>query len=176
MCYPPDESNSILQMKTTFKKINPRNKLGVSFHSIYKSTNYNYNNYQKPQDSREYYKISPTLPPKINIIYYICRKRGHEAFQCKKQKDFCDNIRTYSKGQTYFFTLGYDIVLDKSNLLVNCRATEYVITDKSKFINFDQNFEPGNHFVELADENRANNIVLKRGNACIYLHGSKGQM
>ena len=27
MCYPPDESNNILQMKTTFKKINPRNKL-----------------------------------------------------------------------------------------------------------------------------------------------------
>ena len=30
MCYPADESNNILQMKTPFKKINPRNKLGVS--------------------------------------------------------------------------------------------------------------------------------------------------
>ena len=47
---------------------------------------------------------------------------------------------------------------------------------KSKFINFDQNFEPGNHFVELADGSQVNNIVLKRGDACIYLHNSKGHM
>ena len=59
--YPLDESNSILQMKTTFKKINPKNKTGVSTHSFYdyKSTNYNYNNYLKPQHSREDYQISP---------------------------------------------------------------------------------------------------------------------
>ena len=30
-----DESNNILQMKTTLKKINPRNKLGVSIQSRY---------------------------------------------------------------------------------------------------------------------------------------------
>ena len=30
MYYPPDEFNNMLQMKTTFKKINPRNKLGLS--------------------------------------------------------------------------------------------------------------------------------------------------
>ena len=53
LCYLADESNNILQIKTTFKKINPRNKSGVSMHSRYdyKSTNYDYNNYQKPQPS-----------------------------------------------------------------------------------------------------------------------------
>ena len=133
MCYPPDESNNILQMKTTFKKINPRNKLGVSSYSRYDHKLINY--YQKPKHSREDYKIS--LPWKTNIICYVCGKRGHKAFECKnqKQKDFYQNIRTYSKGETYFFTLEYDIVLDKSNLLVDCSATEHVITDKSKFIN-----------------------------------------
>ena len=48
--------------------------------------------------------------------------------------------------------------------------------DKSKFINFDQTFESGNHFVKLADGNRANYILLKRGDAFIYLHNSKGHM
>ena len=83
-----------------------------------------------------------------NIIY-VCGKRSHKSFECKnrRQKDFCQNIQTYSQGQTDFFILEYDIVSDKSNLLVNCMATEDVITDNSKFINFDQNFEPGNHFV-----------------------------
>ena len=40
-----------------------------------------------------------------------------------------------SKGQTYFYALGY-IVPDKTNLLVDCGATNHVITDKSKFIDF----------------------------------------
>ena len=35
MCYLPDESNNILQIKTTFKKAKPRNKLGVHTHSHY---------------------------------------------------------------------------------------------------------------------------------------------
>ena len=50
------------------------------------------------------------------------------------------------------------------------------MTDKSKFVNFDQNFEPGNHFVELADGSRVNNIVLKRSNPFIYLCNSKRHM
>ena len=75
-----------------------------------------------------------------------------------------------------FFALEYDIVSDKINLLVDCRATNHVITDKSKFINFDQNFVPENHFVKLADGNQANDIVMKRGDACINLRNSKGHM
>ena len=170
-CYPPpDESNNILQMKTTFKKMNPKNKLGVSTYSCYdyKSTNYDYNNYQKPQYNREDYKIPPH-PGKTNITCYVCGKRAHKAFERKnrRQRDFCHNIQTYSKGQTYFFALGYNIVSDKNNLLVDCGATEHVITDKSKSINFEQNFEPGNHFVELADRSQVNNIELK------YLRNSK---
>ena len=32
--------------------------------------------------------------------------------------------------------------------------------DKSNFINFDQDFEPRNHFVELVDGSQANSIVM----------------
>ena len=71
MCYSPDESDNILEMKTTFKKINPRNKLGVSIHSHYdyKSTNHNYDNYQKPQHSREDYKIPPPREDKYYLLH-----------------------------------------------------------------------------------------------------------
>ena len=66
-------------------------------HYDYKSTNYNYNNYQKLQHGEDY-KIS--LPGKTNIICYVCGKRGHKAFKCKnkKQSDFCHDIKIYSKG------------------------------------------------------------------------------
>ena len=69
-----------------------------------------------------------------------------------KTEGFCQNICTSSKGQTHFFTFGSDIVLNKSNLLVDCGATSYVITDKSNNINFDQNFESGNYFLKLAEQ------------------------
>ena len=114
-------------------------------------------------------------PEKTNIICYICEMRRHKAFECKnrRQSDFCHNIRTYSKGQTYFFALGYDIVSDKTiQLLVDCWATNHVISDKLKFINF----EPRNHFVELTDGSRANSIELKKGDTYIYLCNSKGHM
>ena len=73
MCYPPDESNDILQMKTIFKKINRRNKLGVSTHSHYdyKSVNYNCNNYQKPQCSREDYKIPHHQGRQILFVRFL---------------------------------------------------------------------------------------------------------
>ena len=100
ICYPRDESNNILQMKTTFKKIKLRSKPGVSMHSCYdyKSTNYNYN-YQKPQNSREDYK-NPPPPGKTNIICYVCEWRGHKALDCKNRRlsDFYHHIRTSSKG------------------------------------------------------------------------------
>ena len=68
MCYLLDESNNILKMKTTFKKAKLRNELGVSTHSRYnKATNYNCNNYQKPQHSSKDYNIFP--PGKKNILY-----------------------------------------------------------------------------------------------------------
>ena len=75
MCYPPDEFNNILQMETTFKNINPRNKLGVSTYSCYdyKLTNYNHNNYQKPQHSREVFKAPP--PGKqISFVTFVGRE------------------------------------------------------------------------------------------------------
>ena len=77
------------------------------------------------------------FPPRGRQILFVTSaiKKVHKAFQCwnKRRKDFCQNIKTYSNGQNYFFDLGYDIISDKSNLLVNCRATEHVINDKSKF-------------------------------------------
>ena len=50
------------------------------------------------------------------------------------------------------------------------------MTDESKFINFDENFNPASHFIELADGSRSNNLALKRGNACVPLLDSNGNL
>ena len=51
-----------------------------------------------------------------------------------------------------------------SNLLVDTGATSHIINDKSKFVNFDEKFDPSNHVIELADGSKAN-VVLGKGNA-----------
>ena len=56
------------------------------------------------------------------LFVTIVRREATKLFNVKTEgKIFCQNIRTYSKGQTYFFFK--DIVSDKSNLLVDCVAT-----------------------------------------------------
>jgi hypothetical protein len=62
-----------------------------------------------------------------------------------------------------------------NSLLVDCGATTHVVTNELKFINFDKNFDPEKHFIELADGTRANNIALKRGTVKMTLKSSDGK-
>ena len=90
----PDECNNIFQMKTTFKKINPRNKLGVSTYSHYEdnSTNYNHNNYQKLQHSREDYKISPQVRQILFVMFVGREATKHLNVKTKDKEIF---VRIY---------------------------------------------------------------------------------
>ena len=50
-------------------------------------------------------------------------------------------------------------------LLVDCGATAHIINDRSKFVNFDEEFDSDSRFIELADGSRTNGIVQGRGKA-----------
>jgi len=54
-------------------------------------------------------------------------------------------------------------------MLVDCAATTHIITDKSKVVCFDQNFNPNEHFIELADGSKKNNLALGKGTAVVKL-------
>ena len=60
-------------------------------------------------------------------------------------------------------------------LLVDCGATSHIICDKSKFVNFDNNFDSNSHYIELADGNRKNNLALGRGDASVMISDNNGQ-
>ena len=47
------------------------------------------------------------------------------------------------------------------SFLVDCGATAHIVTDDSCFVSIDESFKPGEHFIELADGKRANNVALK---------------
>ena len=47
--------------------------------------------------------------------------------------------------------------------MVDCGGTSHIITEKNQFMRFDECFDPKKHCMELADESRMNNVVLKQG-------------
>ena len=58
---------------------------------------------------------------------------------------------------------------NNDSLLVDTGATSHIIIDKSKFVTFDNNFDPGAHLIELADGNKAN-IISGKGSTNVKLY------
>ena len=75
---------------------------------------------------------------------------------------------------TFTFQLGIsNSTSDYSNiedgLLLDYRATTYIVHDITKFIRFDKHFNLNIHYIELANGSRANKMAWKRGDACVQL-------
>ena len=110
---------------------------------------------------------------------------GHplQKHKCRK-KDSVKRLKTTNAEpadvHTFSFKVSFDNVCDvnmcKDNLLVDCGATAHIVTNKSKFISFDDSFIPDKHFIELADGSRTNGIVNARGKASISLHDTKNNL
>ena len=61
-----------------------------------------------------------------------------------------------------------------TNILVDSGASVTILNNKTLFTEFDQNFNPKNTFIEMADGSRKTNIVVARGNASIHLFDING--
>ena len=61
-------------------------------------------------------------------------------------------------------------------LLVDCGATAHIVNDESKFIYFDENYNPEEHFIELADGRRCNNVAKKRGTVTVEIRDENGEL
>ena len=53
--------------------------------------------------------------------------------------------------------------VSETSLLVDTGATAHILNDKSKFLKFDDEFKPDNHYIELADGSRACGVVSAKG-------------
>ena len=61
-------------------------------------------------------------------------------------------------------------------LLVDCGATAHIVNDDSKFIYIDEKYNPEEHFIELADGKRCNNVAKKRGTVIVEIRDENGEM
>jgi DNA-dependent RNA polymerase auxiliary subunit epsilon len=109
----------------------------------------------------------------------VCKSNSHNTDRCRKKNkksmgDATKSVRNNSNNSdnmhddhSYAFKIGVDITSsDKLNgILVDCGATTHIVHDLNRFTKFDTEFRPENHFIELADGKRSNNVALKRGDA-----------
>ena len=132
--------------------------------------------------------------PKVHTQNYTnkkwcktCKVDTHTSRTCRKNKDVTnqvslkevnhnDNKHTFVFGT---FDVKEDEIISQLNseaILVDCGATAHIINDESKFIHIDETFDPEDHFIELADGTRCNNVAKKKGTAVIYIQDEDGKL
>ncbi|KAG1698110.1 Rap1 GTPase-activating protein 2 [Nymphon striatum] len=132
------------------------------------------------------------------IRCFKCNKEGHKSFECKTARKWCTNCNMKSHNtqecrrnlnsvqsasvcktqdsDSFIFMAAEnpEEVLLSNCLLVDCGATAHIITEKSKFVNFYDNFNAMNHYIELADGSRTSGIVQGKGDVEICLNDAHG--
>ena len=110
-----------------------------------------------------------------------CKSKTHNTKDCRARRDgvkmAAETGEENAKIHSFAFTLKENNSNGgkTSNLLVDTGATSHIINDKSKFVNFDEKFDPSNHVIELADGSKAN-VVLGKGNAKVKLYDINGNL
>ena len=80
---------------------------------------------------------------------------------------------------SFIFKVNHDPESNRSSnneLLIDCGATAHIIKDRTKFIEFDPNFNASQHTVELADSSRKTGMVLGRGKARVNMTNTSGDV
>ena len=101
-----------------------------------------------------------------------CPSLTHSNKACRKKhsKDVAacvsNNTETKNNNDEHDFAFcvsedDYLLKVSENSILVDCGATTHIINDDSLFVYTDKSNIPEEHFIELADRSRTNNIVKK---------------
>ena len=114
-----------------------------------------------------------------------CKSNTHNYKSCYRKdsaKQVADVVGAgpYRSGQTDFlFSIDSSIsskhVFPGSKLLVDCGATTHIVYEKDKFEAFDEDFDEGEHVIELADGSQIRGIVEGRGTAVFQIQNCAGK-
>ena len=113
----------------------------------------------------------------------FCRSTTHNTQNCRKveKANMVQNskLKNDVEDSSFVFMVTQDGNSMESNMnsfLVDCGATSHIVIDDSNFIKVDEHFKPNEHFIELADGSKSNDIALKRGSVAINLQDSRGKV
>ena len=108
-----------------------------------------------------------------------CNSATHDTAYCRRNKSSASKfVKTSTESDHSFaFSIRNECSEPSSvaqSLLVDCGATVHIVKDETKFIKFDESFDPSSHFIELADGSKTNNVVSGRGDASMLLYDING--
>ena len=115
----------------------------------------------------------------------LCKSTSHTDSTCRKQKrdeqkDFAKHVQDESSSlQSNFhsFVLGAfdDEVSPNKSILVDSGASTHIVTDTSKFVSFQLNFQPEEHTIELADGS-VESFAEKKGTILVHFRDGNGNI
>lgn len=126
---------------------------------------------------------------KSNRWCNICKSISHDTEFCWKKNsvNYVVNDRPSDENESFAFKISASVPTDElglglhnnnvnaCNMLVDCGATAHIISNISKFVRLDEDFESSKHFIELADGSRSNGIVSAKGDVNVVVKDSKGE-
>ena len=120
---------------------------------------------------------SSVCEKKKNRWCSICKNNSHLTSNCRKRYKPKDKVNKTTAEHGYAFKVGDGLQLQSSNtsFLVDCGATTHIVNHDNDFIDIDDKFDPSNHFIELADGTRCNNVAKKRGTILTKFCTNDGQ-
>src|SRR6218665_843497 len=86
-----------------------------------------------------------------------------------------ENQPTDAQPNSFAFKVSECQSVGQDSLLVDCGATTHIVTDKSKFVRFEQNFKSSGHCIELADGSRSTRLVQGRATAKVWVQSLNGR-
>lgn len=113
----------------------------------------------------------PTKPKKNS--HEFCESKTHDKTFCRRKRNNINKVKENKKNFYYTVRINPNIKPVNFELLVDCEATTRNINYEHKFIKFEDNFDPNEHFTELANGSR-NNIALKKRTVKLILRDMKG--
>ena len=116
--------------------------------------------------------------------YEACRNRqkiGNDSAKLvrsenhtKEEDEIPDNLHSFQ-----FSVREGDILSESANpeeLLMDSGSTEHILNDKKNFISFEEDYKPQNHYIELANGTKVQNISRGRGTARIPIRDASGRL
>ena len=108
-----------------------------------------------------------------------CKSHTHDTKYCRKgdSTKFVNNDGGSEKhGENQLHSYAFKASVDGDvcklsgdnsySLLVDCGATSHIITDKSRFVEFDRSFDPESHCIELADPQKSD-VKTEEDSQCL---------
>ena len=119
----------------------------------------------------------------------VCKSSSHSEESCRRKQKYnrndtavkCVQNKYTGENEIHDEEVSFIFMTSEENndskndsLLVDCGATAHIINEERYFISFDESYQPENHFIELADGSRSNNVAKKRGTAVVSIQDENG--